>query len=196
MDSTTKTDLHPSLAATAGHQQCSQCGAALSADQRYCVECGERSGDARLPVLDRLVRQPAPAAPAPAKRRTPHITGSTTVLAGIATLILAMGVGVLIGRSSNSSSSSKNAGVQVVTVAGGGGATGASGAAAATAAGAAAGASKPKKKSKSNSSSGVQGGGKLLKPPKAVVTVGSPGTGPGYQHGKFTGNFFGPGTSK
>ena len=30
-------------------------------------------------------------------------------------------------------------------------------------------------------------------PPKAVVKVGSPGKGPGYQNGKFTGNFFGPG---
>ena len=117
MDSTTKTELHPTLAVTAGNQQCSNCGAALSADQRYCVECGERSGDARLPVMDKLVRQPPPPAPAAPKRRGPQITGSTTVIAGIATLILAMGVGVLIGRSSNNGSS-KNAGVQVVTVAG------------------------------------------------------------------------------
>jgi hypothetical protein len=106
-----------------------------------------------------------------------------------------MGVGVLIGRSSNNGSS-KNAGVQVVTVAGGngGGTTGASGVAATSAA--AAGSSKSKKKGKSSDNSGVQGAGKILKPPKAVVTVGSPGKGPGYQNGKFTGNFFGPGTSK
>ena len=196
MDSTTKTDLHPSLAATAGHHQCSNCGAALSPDQRYCVECGERSGDARLPAMDKLVRQQQPPAASPAgpKRRGPHVTGSTTVIAGIATLILAMGVGVLIGRSSNPSST-KNSGVQVVTVSGGG-ATGAAGAVAATAAGTAAGSSKSKKKGKSSGNSGVQGAGKLLKPPKAVVTVGSPGKGPGYQNGKFTGNFFGPGTSK
>ena len=118
------------------------------------------------------------------------------MIAGIATLILAMGVGVLIGRSSNNGSS-KNAGLPVVTVVGGGGgATGASGVAATSAAAAAAGSSKSKKKGKSSGGSGVQGAGTILKPKKAVVTVGSPGTGPGYQNGKFTGNFFGPGTSK
>jgi hypothetical protein len=36
-------------------------------------------------------------------------------------------------------------------------------------------------------------GTNLKLPAKAVVKVGSPGTGPGYQHGKFTGNFFGGG---
>jgi hypothetical protein len=32
---------------------------------------------------------------------------------------------------------------------------------------------------------------KAAGPPPKVVTVGSPGKGPGYQKGHFTGNFFG-----
>jgi hypothetical protein len=88
--------------------QCVSCGAPLAVDQRYCLECGER----RSPVNgapfggppDGDAETQAPRTPAQPSLTTPtggagqH--GSTpTVLAGVGVLLLAMGVGVLIGRS-------------------------------------------------------------------------------------------------
>lgn len=89
---------------------CANCGAPLAADQRYCLECGER----RMPMSSVLLdgsplRRDAPAsAPAPPPARPPAPPGADaggpqrnttlTVIAGVGVLLLAMGVGVLIGR--------------------------------------------------------------------------------------------------
>ena len=82
---------------------CSGCGAPLAADQRYCLECGARRADARLPfreVLEERVRREAAVAPGPpaaagAPPRGP--VGPVHAGAGVAVLALALGLGVLIG---------------------------------------------------------------------------------------------------
>jgi hypothetical protein len=183
-----RTEIQPTI--TAGvREHCSECNAQLAADQRYCVECGHRRGDPRFPITEALARR-APAAPAPPRRRF-RPSASSTLIAGIGTLLLAMAVGVLIGRSSDHSSGSSKP--VVVTVGGGAAASGAGGTAAAAGAGATAAASGGGGKSggKAKTKNGSSGGGKSKAPPPKVVTVGSPGKGPGYQNGKFTGNFFG-----
>lgn len=111
--------------------RCANCGAPLASDQRYCVNCGERRGKSRFgatpmaapppepPAATRLASAPAP----PPGRRGSY---GTTLVAGIATLILAMGVGVEIGRIANSNNSNNaRQAAPAVTVEGGGG-TGAS----------------------------------------------------------------------
>lgn len=66
------TEVHPSMV-TAIREGCPACGAAMASDQRYCVECGERRGPARVPLKE----GPAPpAAPPPAARRSPRRASS------------------------------------------------------------------------------------------------------------------------
>jgi hypothetical protein len=96
----------------------------LADDQRYCLECGER----RAPVSSSLLGGSPPAglqaaAPAagPAPEPPPAAPGggrssTLTVIAGVGVLLLAMGVGVLIGRSAGSRQPA--ASPQVITVAG------------------------------------------------------------------------------
>ena len=182
------TQVRPSMVA-AIREQCPACGAALASDQRYCVECGERCGPTRVPLADGLGQRPreTPTAARPRRRGLPL---NSTLIAGVGTLLLAMGVGVLIGRSGNATSS-KSPPVRIVTVAGGGGTastptastpaqTSAPAAAATTKASGRSGAAATKSPSKAAASA----------PPK-TVKIGSPGKGAGYQHGHFTGNFFG-----
>jgi hypothetical protein len=89
-------------------ESCAACGAPLADDQRYCLECGER----RAPMSSVLLGGPPsgglsqaqapPTAPPPPRAATadgaPRGT-AVTVIAGVGVLLLAMGVGVLIGRS-------------------------------------------------------------------------------------------------
>jgi hypothetical protein len=197
MESTTAshdvpTAVQPALATMAG-DRCTSCGALLAPDQRYCVQCGQRRGQSRLPVA-----QPV-AASAPAREsRMPRLSHNAALIAGVGTLLLAMGVGVLIGRSGQKSPSNASAAPQVITVGGAGGAanTAAAGAGVGGAKGAKAKANSTGKKAgaaQAQKAADKIKGTSLKLPKKAVVKVGSPGTGPGYQHGKFTGNFFGGG---
>jgi hypothetical protein len=111
---------------TGADVRCQSCGAPLARDQRYCLECGVRC----VPMSSVLQGEPpsghetpaaAPPAPvpaaagAPAAVGAPQRNGTLTVIAGVGVLLLAMGVGVLIGRSG----SSKQPAVptQVITVA-------------------------------------------------------------------------------
>jgi hypothetical protein len=109
-----------------GTRACSSCGAALADDQRYCLECGER----RPPMSGLLAAShpagafgpagaapPAqsPPAPSPTRDGSASRQNALLVLAGVGVLLLAMGVGVLIGRSSAGKQSP--AAAQVVTVA-------------------------------------------------------------------------------
>jgi hypothetical protein len=181
----------PALATVAG-DQCTSCGAPLAPDQRYCVRCGQRRGQSRLPVA-----QPVAAAAPVRESRMPRLSHNAALIAGVGTLLLAMGVGVLIGRSGEKSPSSASAAPQVITVGGAGGTanTAAAGGAAAGAKGKAKAKSTGKKATAAQAQSAANKikGTSVKLPKKAVVTVGTPGTGPGYQHGKFTGNFFGGG---
>lgn len=87
------------------------CGAPLAPDQRYCLQCGER----RAPVSAFLrgAEPNTPSAPPSPPTNGPPLTTSPaggarrnnnalTVIAGVGVLLLAMGVGVLIGRAGGS----------------------------------------------------------------------------------------------
>jgi hypothetical protein len=91
---------------------CPTCGSRMAPDQRYCLRCGQRRGDPRLPFMDAVVfmeavKRPSPGEaaaappPPPSGESKSGISAQTTLIAGIATLLLAVGVGVLIGRSGN-----------------------------------------------------------------------------------------------
>lgn len=192
-----------SLVVGAVGDRCVSCGSPMTSDQRYCVACGERRGRARFPIAE--LAKPAPQAVsatvlAPPPRRVTW-SGGATLVTGIATLLLALGVGVLIGHSGQSNQHAATP--SVITVNGGGG----------TASAPASGSTLS-----STSSTGSTGSKKSLKPakklppktvivkaqaqaasvlggknlPPATVKVGQKGSGPGFSGGKFTGNFFGP----
>jgi hypothetical protein len=99
----TTQDIHaPTLGAQG--EPCAQCGAPLAGDQRYCLECGARRADARIAFRDILARQGGGPPRAPVVRgyseeRKPP--SGMTFLVGLVCLLLALGVGVLIGRSGN-----------------------------------------------------------------------------------------------
>ena len=165
---------------------CAQCGARLAADQRYCVECGARRGAHRLALMDG--RTPAPQQPRPAApRQRGRAPAGLTLIAGICTLLVAVGVGVLIGRSDGSQSQPVAAApVQVVTV----GAAPAAGAST-TAADTAASTTPAPARTTTTASSPAKTTSTAAAP---AVTVGSTGHGRGYnKDGKFTGDFFGGG---
>lgn len=125
-----------------GTEPCPHCGAPLALDQRYCLECGAPRTYLSGMLLDRMrasaatqdplaqpTQPPLPggatgvlAAPPSPEASTWQRGNALTLIAGIGVLLLAMGVGVLIGRSGGSSSTGAAA-PQVITV--GGAATGA-----------------------------------------------------------------------
>lgn len=106
---------------------CPSCGAAMAADQRYCLACGDRRAEARLNYLE-VLRGPArtaePAAPpGPALAAVQRQRANTAVIAGIGCLLLALGVGVLIGTAGNGESAAAPAAAaapQVIRLQGGG----------------------------------------------------------------------------
>lgn len=112
--------------APAGFEQCPSCGALVAVDQRYCLECGHRRGEPRLPFMDAVVFMDAmnrpPEAPAAAtkKKAKRGISPNAALIAGVGTLLLALGIGVLIGRSGDHGGTQAAAAPQVVTVSGGG----------------------------------------------------------------------------
>lgn len=102
---------------------CPSCGAAMAADQRYCLSCGERRAQARLDYLEILRGEPAVAAGGPALAAgDARQRANTTVVASVGCLLLAMGVGVLIGNAGNGETAAAPAAVpaQVIRVQGGG----------------------------------------------------------------------------
>ncbi|HSY38588.1 MAG TPA: hypothetical protein VLA79_03640 [Polyangia bacterium] len=131
---------------------CAHCGAALARDQRYCLECGApRTYLSGLRQLDELraaapagwgppgsaypprpaayeaaaYAYPPPGAPATGASRW---GGPASLIAGVGVLLLAMGVGVLIGRAgSNANRTPTVPPAQVITVDQGGAATGSEG---------------------------------------------------------------------
>lgn len=87
---------------------CATCGAPFAADQRYCLSCGARRTHARLPFQDALV-QTTPVGPAgptgmpPALWAAPPTAGpsAATMLGALACVLLAFGVGILVGGGNN-----------------------------------------------------------------------------------------------
>jgi len=91
-------------------EQCPSCSAHVAADQRYCLHCGARCGDPRLPFMSAVTFMDAMKAPAgagasspPPRRQQRRMSPNMALFATIGVLLLAMGVGVLIGRSGNHS---------------------------------------------------------------------------------------------
>ncbi len=122
----------------AAAEPCSQCSAPLAPDQRYCLQCGAprahvsgpmgslRTGGttSQLTVAGGGQSSPdAPSAPPGMQPRpplspaqTPGSNNTLALLAGIGVLLLAMGVGVLIGRAG--AGSPKVPPAQVISVGG------------------------------------------------------------------------------
>jgi hypothetical protein len=172
------------------------CQALLASDQRYCLECGERRGKARF-SFEALTRPPAPAPP-PERRRL-RINSSTSLIAGVATLLLAMGVGVLIGHNSNTKSVQAGSPNQTIRIVGGlgGGNNSSGGKAAKTSANAFKAPSvnlTPQVAKKVNqAASKVLGSGAKNLAPNPTQQVGgscSGGSGCDSQTHKFSGNYF------
>ena len=201
-----------SVAGTSDH--CVNCGAPLASDQRYCVTCGERRGKPRFTLAGphEEVAEETTVRTAKASRR-PRTSAGFNLIAGVATLLLAMGVGVLIGHS-NSSNPTKGAAAPSITVNGGvagAGTAAASGAGAATH-GSGSGASASRS---SHPKHGASAKAAKAAPPKVVIqkaaaaaskvtggsakvaaptaTTGSSCTNgtAGCENGKLTGNYFG-----
>ena len=104
-------------------EQCVNCAAPMASDQRYCLECGERRATVSEFLRTGSTRQAAaptgpPGSAPPGSTAVAPRSGNNgvTLLAGIGVLLLAMGVGVLIGRSGGGSGRAPAA--QVVTIAG------------------------------------------------------------------------------
>lgn len=197
--------------------QCANCGAGMAGDQRYCLNCGERRGRSRFaagsaPMPGGAVTTTTVTTTAPPARRS---SAGMTLIAGIATLILAMGVGVLIGQNNTSSSTQTRAAAPQVIVNGGGGSgsTGSSASAGNTNASGsgkhvktvkvlktekakaanAAKASKPTAaavQKAGNAAAKVTGGSNTQKPTVQSGQACAAGS-PGCTNGKFTGTFFG-----
>ncbi len=129
--STTETMQMPTLG-QAG-EPCAGCGAPLAADQRYCLNCGQRRAGPRVDYQRYLAPGPEHAAPQAAE--PPQATATSqpistpepsrperdfaplAAVGGIAVLGLMLLVGVLIGRGTESPSTSPP---QVITVGGSG----------------------------------------------------------------------------
>jgi hypothetical protein len=98
----------------------------VAPDQRYCLRCGERCGDPRLPFMSAVTFMDAMKSPAsagasspPPRRQQRRMSPNMALFATIGVLLLAMGVGVLIGRSGNHSVAPTAAAPQVIKVGGG-----------------------------------------------------------------------------
>jgi hypothetical protein len=187
----TQREVKTSLASTA-RERCPVCGAATAADQRYCVECGQRLGSARPLFMqgEGSLTRPggSPAAPPPRRPRF-RMSPNSTLIAGIGTLLLAMGVGVLIGRSGQSSNSNRS-GAPLLYTAPSGASTTPTTAQSTTSTGAKS-STAGKSTTPGSAKAAISPSKTATPPPNPTVTVGAKGSGPGYQHHKFTGHFFG-----
>jgi hypothetical protein len=121
----------PPVAELPRHEECGQCGAPVEKTQRYCVVCGFHRRHVTDPVARYLMRATAQTrhgsgTHSPARRRRSSNLGAALLLAVIP---LAVGLGVLVGKSSTNGDSKLIAALraqkpQVITT-GGAGATGA-----------------------------------------------------------------------
>lgn len=97
-------------------ETCIGCRAALAQDQRYCLNCGLRRGDVRVPFRElgqgQRTATPRQSGP-PVRDWTPLVT-----LGGLGALAIVLVVGVLIGRSASPETKQVAAGPQVIRVGG------------------------------------------------------------------------------
>jgi hypothetical protein len=178
----------------------------MASDQRYCLNCGQRRGDPRLPFMDAgvlmdAVNRPAQAPPPPKKKRRSGVSPNAALIAGIGTLLLALGIGVLIGRSGHQEVAQTAAAPQVIKVGGGSEEAGASASKAKTTTGGGAANAKTKKQKEAalKAAESHPAAEEIIKPTNGVK-LAPPTVKPGdkcesgaagCQGGKFTGNSFG-----
>ncbi|CAB4919763.1 unannotated protein [freshwater metagenome] len=110
-------------------EPCTACGSPLAADQRYCLNCGIRRADTRLAFRDILAAKAAAGAAQPPAGGAASGAdagdsrwGTFAALAGLCALLIALGIGILIGNTGKESVSTPAP--QVVTVTGGGATSG------------------------------------------------------------------------
>lgn len=109
----------PALTGESG-DRCTACGSPLAHDQRYCVECGERRGQSRFPVAQPATEITTRRTRTVRPRRPSTVSSGTTLVAGVGVLLLAIGLGVLIGRlGHNNNTQARTPAAQVITVQGG-----------------------------------------------------------------------------
>jgi hypothetical protein len=185
--------------------QCASCGAPLAADQRYCLECGQRRGDPRLPFMDAVVlmdavQRPQQAPPPPPKKKRSGISPNAALIAGVGTLLLALGIGVLIGRSGSHEVAQTAAAPQIIKVGGTAGGESATASKGKTTTGGGAANAKTKKQKEAALKAAEQhpAAEEVLKP-AGDVKLAPPTTQPGdkcekgtagCENGEFNGNFF------
>jgi hypothetical protein len=89
---------------TAGSEgdTCAQCGSALAPDQRYCVNCGLRRGEARVDFQAQMTATGQPAmAGGPAPAASGNQWSPVMAIGAIALLGVFLLLGVLIGKKDN-----------------------------------------------------------------------------------------------
>ncbi|MGN6869596.1 MAG: hypothetical protein ACTHMY_14470 [Solirubrobacteraceae bacterium] len=195
----------PSVPAVASEDRCGACGAPLAHDQRYCVDCGERRGQSRFPVTEPATEIRTTRTRAVRPRRSSTVSSGTTLVAGVGVLLLAIGLGVLIGRLGNKTPSpARAAAPQVITLQGGAPAAASTTPSTSTtvhvnkksksklnaAAKATAPPSAAVQKKAAQAASKVLGNSKNLPPPTSTVGQSCTGNQSGCSGGKFTGNYF------
>lgn len=190
----------PPLPGAGMREQCPVCGVTTAPDQRYCVECGQRLAAARPLFMRENAQRAVPAAGGSGQSQGQsrwRMTPNSTLIAGIGTLLLAMGVGVLIGHLGQSSSPAR-ASTPIVTIPSAsttGTATTATTPTTPTSTTATGASTTGSKSGSATAAKSTQTSTKPTsaetKPANPTVTVGQKGSGKGYQHGHFTGHFFG-----
>jgi hypothetical protein len=189
-------------------ERCAQCAAPLAADQRYCLHCGAPRAHVNGPISgprpggpppqtasspqatsSGVPQSPPPGTPGVPSGTSPGFSAAApanrnntlALLAGIGVLLLAMGVGVLIGRAS--AGTAKVPPAQVISV--GGAAAGSSTPAATTTTPTsetpAASAAKKTAKAKASSSSGAGSSISKPAPPTVLKSVSKGQSGSSYE---------------
>jgi len=186
-------------------EKCPSCAAHVASDQRYCLRCGARCGEPRLPIMNAVTfmdaMKPRQASAPPPKSKRRHVSPNAALIATVGTLLLAMGVGVLIGRSGNHSLTTPPAAAPIVIKGNGGEATETASTGKATTAGGGGGrkASKKRASTLKEEAETQAGAEEVLKPaagvklPPATIKPGAEcqkGVA-GCKGGEFTGEFFG-----
>lgn len=152
-------------------------------------------------VLMNAVAQPAQVPlPAPKKKKRSGVSPNAALIAGVGTLLLALGIGVLIGRSGHQEVAQTAAAPQVIKVGGGGEEATASTAKGATTGGGAANAKTKKQKEAAEKAAAAHPAAEEVLKPAGDVKLAPPTVQPGdkceagaagCENGEFTGNFFG-----
>lgn len=87
----------PTQSPPTASQSCSNCGAPLAPDQRYCLSCGSRVGEPRVAATASKPREAQPPAATPPASNKADVSPLAAVI-GIALLGGMLLIGVLIGR--------------------------------------------------------------------------------------------------